>query len=126
MSKRLLSVFVVCLFFSSLVVSAPVLEKQVDTEKLYKEISGTYEFNADGQIIILTFFVKDGSLYATAEDDDEEVNIEPVELENLSFEATDMDGQYYEIKFARDEDKKITTCVILTEGMEIKGTRIGG
>ena len=126
MSKGILSVFVLCLFLSSLTAAAPIFEKQMDTEKLYKEISGSYEFNMEGQVIILNFHVKDGSLYGTQEGDDEEVDIEPVELENMSFEATDMDGTYYEINFSRDEDKKITKCLILTDGMEIEGTKIGG
>ncbi len=124
MSKGVLSVFVLCLFLSLLMAAAPIFENQVDTEKLYKEISGRFEFFVDGQVTIINFHVKDGALYGTSEDDDEEVDIEPVELETMSFEATEMDGTYYEITFSRDEDKKITKCVILTEWMEIEGTRI--
>ena len=126
MSKGILIIFVLCLFLPSLVVSEIIQEKQVDTKKLYEEISGRYEFYVDGQVTILDFHVKDGLLYGTSEDDDEEVEIEPVELENMSFEATDMDGTYYEIQFSRDENKKITKCVILTEGMELEGTKIEG
>ncbi len=126
MFKGILIVFVLCLFLSSLVVSAPVQEKQVDTKKLYEEISGRYEFYVDGQVTIIDFHVKDGALYGTSEGDNEEVDVEPVDLENMSFEATDMDGMYYEIKFSRDEDNKITKCVIFTEGMEIEGIKIEG
>ncbi len=99
---------------------------QVDTEKLYKEISGRYEFDVEGQIIILDFHFKDGSLFGTQEGDNEEVDIDPVDLEKMSFEATDMDGTFYEISFLRDEDKKIIQCVLLTEGMEIEGNKIDG
>ncbi len=123
-SKGILSGFVLCLFLSSLITAAPIFEMQVDTEKLYKEISGRYEFIEDGQVTILSFYAKDGTLYGTAEGDDEEVELEPVELENMSFEAIDMDGTYYEIKFSRDEDKKITKCLILTNGMELEGIKI--
>lgn len=123
-SKGILSVFVLCLFFSLLAVSAPIQEKQVDTKTLYEEISGKYEFFMDGEVIIITFFAKDGTLYGNAEGDDEEVELEPVELENLSFETTDNDGEYYEITFSRDEDKKITKCVVFTGGMELEGTKI--
>ena len=125
-SKGILIVFVLCLFLSSFVAYAPAQEKQVDTKSLYEEISGRYEFYVDGQVTIIDFHVKDGALYGTSEGDGEEVDIEPVVLENMSFEATDMDGDYYEITFSRDEDKKITKCVILTEGMELEGIRIGG
>ncbi len=123
-SKGILSGFVLCLFLSSLITAAPIFEMQVDTEKLYKEISGRYEFYVDGQVTIIDFHVKDGALYGTSEQDSEEVEIEPVELENMSFEAIDMDGTYYEIKFSRDEDKKITKCLVLTEEMELEGTKI--
>lgn len=126
MSKGIMSVFVLCLFLSSLVAAAPFIESQVDTEKLYKEISGRYEFDVEGQIIILDFHVKDGSLFGTQEGDNEEVDFEPVDLEKMSFEATDMDRTFYEISFLRDEDKKITQCVLLTEGMEIEGNKIDG
>ena len=126
MSKGILIVFVLCLFLPSLVVSETIQEKQVDTKKLYEEISGRYEFYVDGQVTILDFHVKDGTLYGTSEQDGEEVEIEPVELENMFFEATDMDGDFYEITFLRDEDKKITKCVILADGMEVEGTKIEG
>ncbi|MCJ7582271.1 MAG: hypothetical protein MUP98_17290 [Candidatus Aminicenantes bacterium] len=125
MSKGILSVFVLCLFLSSLVDAVPVFENQVDTEILYKEISGRYEFIVDGQVTIIDFHVKDGSLYGTSEGDNEEVEVASVDLEKMSFEATDSDGEFYEITFLRDEDKKITKCLILTGGMEIEGTRIG-
>lgn len=124
MSKGILYVFVLCLFLSSLAVSVPIQENQVDTKKIYEEISGKYEFSMDGQIIILTFYAKDGTLYGIAENENEEVELEPVELENLSFETTDMDGTYYEITFSRDEDKKITKCLVLTNGMELEGIKI--
>ena len=126
MSKGLLSVFVLCLFLSSLVVSAPIIEMQVDNEKLYKEISGRYEFIDDGQVIIIDFHVRDGILYGTSEGDNEEVEVLPVELEKMFFEATDMDGMFYEIKFSRDEENKITKCLVITEGMELEGNKIEG
>ena len=44
----------------------------------------------------------------------------------IFFKATSMDGNYFEITFARDEDKKITKCVILTQGVEVEGIKING
>jgi len=126
-SKGILIVFVLCLFFSSPAIYADLVqEKQVDTKTLYEEISGRYEFDVEGQVTIIKFSVKDGTLYGTDEDDGEEVKLEPVELETMSFEATSMEGTYFEIKFSRDEDKKITKCVILTRGMEVEGIKIEG
>ena len=124
MSKGILSVFVLCLFLSSLAAAVPIVEKQVDKGKLYKEISGRYEFDVDGQITIIDFQEKDGTLYGTSEGDNEEVEIVPVELESMTFEATDNDGIFYELTFSRDDDKKITKCRVLTEGMEIAGIKI--
>ncbi len=123
MSKGIFVVFVLCLYLSSIAAATLIQEKQVDTKKLYEEISGTYDFDMDGQVTVLIFYVKDGILYGTSEDDDEEVEILPVELEKLSFEATDMDGQFYEITFFRDEDDQVAKCVILTDGMEIEGIK---
>jgi len=124
MKKGILPVLVLCLFLSSLIAAAPIYNNQVDTEKLYKEISGRYEFDMDGEITIINFHVKDGSLFGTSEGDGEEVEIAPVELENMSFEATDNDGLFYEISFMRDDDKKITKCLVLTGGMELEGYKI--
>lgn len=127
MSKGILIVFVLCLFFALPAIYAdPVQEKQVDTEKLYEEISGKYEFSMEGEIINLKFFVKDGTLFGIQENDDEEVELEPVKIESMSFETTDNDGEFYEISFSRDEDEKITKCVILFQGMEIVGIKIEG
>jgi hypothetical protein len=125
-SKTILSVFILCFFLSSLLVSSPFQEEQIDIKKLYKEISGKYEFFVDGQFIIISFYTEDGTLYGAMQGDNEVVEMVPVELENLSFEVTDMDGQFYEITFSRDEEKKVTKCVMLSEGWELEGKKIEG
>jgi hypothetical protein len=103
---------------------ASFAQKDTDTAKLYTEIAGEYEFIVEGQTAVLIFFVKDGVLMGKSDDSDEEVPMEPVEGEELSFEATNNEGQFYELTFSRDENGKITKCLVLTMGMEVEGTKI--
>jgi hypothetical protein len=96
-----------------------------DKAKLYAEIAGDYEFDIEGQVILITFLVEDGALYGTQEDDpDPPTPLDPVEGKELEFEATNQNGDFYEISFARDEDGKITKCLIITMGIEIEGVKL--
>ncbi|MGD2294260.1 MAG: hypothetical protein PVF22_00315 [Candidatus Aminicenantes bacterium] len=44
----------------------------------------------------------------------------------MEIEATSEEGQYYKIRFVRDEEGKVTECSFVTQGMEVEGVRIGG
>ncbi|UCC39208.1 MAG: hypothetical protein JSV96_15605 [Candidatus Aminicenantes bacterium] len=99
-------------------------QKKTDTEKLYVEIAGDYEFDVQGQVTIITFFVKDGVLLGRDSEEDEGTVLEPVEGKELGFEATGEDGQFYEITFSRDENGKITKCLLAVMGMEFEGVKI--
>ncbi len=103
---------------------ASFAQKNTETAKLYAEIAGDYEFMVEGQTTVLIFYVKDGVLMGKSDDDDEEVPLEPVEGKELGFEATNNQGQFYEITFSRDESGKITKCLIMTMGFEVEGTKI--
>jgi hypothetical protein len=103
---------------------ASFAQKDTDTAKLYAEIAGDYEFILEGQPAVLIFFVKDGVLMGKSDDDVEEVPLEPVEGKELGFEATNDEGQFYEITFSRDESGKITKCLVVTMGLEVEGTKI--
>jgi hypothetical protein len=98
--------------------------KITDTEKLYAEIAGDYEFEYEGESAIITFFVKDGVLMGKDSEYDPGTPLEPVEGKELEFTATSEDGQTFDIMFSRDQNGKITKCLLVTMGMEIKGTRI--
>jgi len=116
-----------CLLLAAFAFSSPVLqENQTNSETLYKEIAGSYEFNVDGEIEVLVFFVKDGKLWGREENDYEEVEIVPTDLQVLTFEGKDNDGQYYFLQFSRDDNHKITKCLVTTQGMDIEGIRIKG
>lgn len=95
-----------------------------DTEKLYAEIVGDYEFEYEGETSIITFFVKNGVLMGRDSESDPGTPLEPVEGKELDFKATSEDGQSLEITFSRDEGDKITKCLLVTIGMEIEGEKI--
>ena len=95
-----------------------------DTEKLYAEIAGDYEFEYEGEASIITFFVEDGVLLGRDSESDPGTQLEPIEGKELEFKATAEDGQILDVKFSRDENGKITNCLIATMGMEIAGVRI--
>ena len=95
-----------------------------DTEKLYAEIAGDYEFEYEGDATIITFFVKDGVLMGRDSEYDPGTPLEPVEGKELEFEATSDDGQFFQLTFSRDESDMITKCLLVTMGMEIEGEKI--
>lgn len=101
-------------------------EKKADKEKLYKEIAGKYEFEFEGQVMIIKFWVEDGKLLAFPEihEEEEPAELEPVEGEELKFQTTTPEGEFFEMEFSRDEKGKITKCTIYTMGMEIEGKKI--
>lgn len=72
----------------------------------------------------ITFYVEDGVLMGRDADDDKGTALEPVEGKELAFEVTTDEGQYIEMTFSRDENGKITECMLMTMGMEIKGVKI--
>ncbi|MCP4724282.1 MAG: hypothetical protein GY863_04570 [bacterium] len=99
-------------------------DKNSDKEKLYTEITGDYEFEAGDQVVVISFSLEDGVLTALQEGDDELVELEPVEDEELEFTAVTEDGREFEVNFKRDDEGKITTCIIIGDGEEIEGTKI--
>jgi len=104
--------------------AASFAQKKTDTEKLYAEIKGDYEFEFEGQVDTITFFVQDGVLMGRDSDDDKGTPLEPAEGKELAFQVTTDEGQFIEITFSRDENGKITQCLLTTMGMEIKGVKI--
>ena len=96
---------------------------QTDRAKLYKEISGDYEFEMDGQVMVVNFYAEEGKLYGAPEGETAE-EIVPVEGEELKFEVNTPDGQYFELTFVRDEEGKIHKCLLIAQGMELEGIKV--
>jgi len=96
-----------------------------DKTKLYEEIAGDYEYEYEGQVIIISYSVEDGILYATQEGDPEPPSqLDPVQGKELEFETTGGDGNLYVISFSRDEEGKITKSSLATMDIEIEGVKI--
>jgi hypothetical protein len=98
-------------------------EKKASTKKIFKEIAGKYEFSWEGPTSIITFWVEDGKLKAAPEGE-EPAALEPVEGEELKFQASIPDGSVLDLEFIRDEKGKITKCKISGMGMEMEGQKI--
>jgi len=102
-------------------------EKKIDTEKLYNEIAGSYEFEYEGQYIVFVISVEDGNLMGAPEGEVPDV-LQPVEDKDMSFVGFSPDGAEYQFKFGREDDGKITKCTINVPamGLEVEGARIKG
>jgi hypothetical protein len=105
--------------------SPSISQEKADAQKIYADVAGTYEFPYEGQMLILIFFVKDNLLYGKEQWDSEDVEIKPLDLENLKFEATvQSNGSHYEIGFVRDGEGKVNKCHLSTAGTELDGERV--
>jgi hypothetical protein len=100
-------------------------QEKADAPKIYADVAGTYEFSFEGQSLIIVFFVKEGRLYGKEQLDPEDVEIKPLDLEKLKFEATvQSNGNYYEIVFIRGEDGKVNKCQLTSSGIVLDGARV--
>lgn len=122
--RSILSAFV-CLALMFFIINATSFaqEKKAGSKKAYDEIVGKYEFDIEGQIMVIAFWVENEKLMGGPEGE-ESVEIEPVEGEELKFTATNPGGQFYEIRFVKDDKGKVTKCVIGVQGMEFEGNKI--
>jgi len=128
MPKRLKNSFLVIglsLILMSAAVSAgsPTQDKPVDTKKILEEIAGDYDFDFQGQAMVINFFEKDGKLFGAPVGETPE-EILPVKGSPLKFEVTpSTTGQLYELEFFRNEKGVIDKCVLKTMGMEVTGIK---
>lgn len=103
--------------------STAAAAQEMDKTKLYQQIIGTYEFEYQGNYLVLDFWVDEGKLLGGPERDDF-AEIIPVNLAEMKFEATNDDGEYYEIEFKKDEEGVVISCVLITSGIELEGPKI--
>ena len=84
---------------------------QEDAEKKYAHLVGDYEFDMEGQLMVVSFWVEDGKLMGAPEGETPE-ELEPVEGEDLKFEINTADGQFMELEFVKDESGKVTEHIV--------------
>jgi hypothetical protein len=98
--------------------------KPADPAKILAEVSGTYDFDIQGQAMAIGFFVQDGKLFGQPEGESAE-QLLPMKGDNpLKFDVTvAANGQYYEIEFGRDEKGLVDKCTMRTQGMEVLGKK---
>ena len=123
--KRSILSTIVCLalMFFAFTLTSIAQEKKAESKKTYDEIAGKYEFDVEGQVMVIAFWVEDGKLWGGPEGE-EPVELEPVEEEELKFNASTSEGQFFEITFAKDDKGKVEKCVIGTQGMEYEPNKI--
>jgi hypothetical protein len=98
--------------------------KPADPAKILADVSGTYDFDIQGQAMVISFFVQDGKLFGQPENESAE-QLLPMKGDNpLKFDVTvAANGQYYEIEFGRDEKGLVDKCTLRTQGMEVLGKK---
>jgi hypothetical protein len=84
-------------------------------------------FLSSGGVQTLSFYVKEGELWADSGDGRPAI-LEPVESQEFKFTATDPESGFFEITFLKDEQGKYTKCRVFIEDqdLEIEGIKIGG
>ena len=98
--------------------------KPVDMKKLLAEIAGEYNFDVQGQSMLILFVEREGKLYGAPVGDPEEL-INPVEGKPLCFDVTVAEGgQYFFLEFVRNEKGVIDKCLLTAEGMTVAGTKV--
>jgi len=89
-----------------------------------EELAGDYEFVAEGQTLLVRFFVDKGKLFGAPPDETPEEML-PAKDKPMCFEVTvAASGEYYFLKFVRNDQGEIDTCVMSVQGMEITGKKI--
>jgi hypothetical protein len=92
-------------------------------KKKYAPILGDYEFDMEGQVMLVSFWVENGGLWGGPEGQ-EAAELTPVEGNELKFEINTADGMYMELEFIKDESGEVVKCIALGMGMEMEGVKI--
>jgi hypothetical protein len=125
MLKGTLKPIFILICFVFMLLGLNISSSAQDNATLYAEIAGDYEYEFEGQVIIIIYTVEDGLLYGNTEGNPESPTLlEPVEGKELEFTATGNDGNFYVISFSRDEEGKVTKSLLSTQGIEIEGKKI--
>lgn len=121
MKKRNLFAIGSIVLLGFLMISQPVQSfdsGQTPREKLIQEIAGDYEFEFQGQYVVMSFSADGETLMGAPEGEVQEI-MDPVEGEPMKFTAFDPNGNEWKMEFKKDEEGKITLCLITVDAMGI-------
>jgi len=103
--------------------AAQTQTKPEDMKKLLAEIIGEYTFTMGTETLVVQFIVQDGKLFGAPPGETPE-EIKPVADKPLCFDVTVAgDGNYYFLKFVRNDKGVIDKCIMTTQGMDIEGLK---
>ena len=86
-------------------------ESEVDP-KLLEELAGNYEIEIQGQKGVFAFIAEEGKLIGGFPAGEPLAELEPVEVEELTFIGRSRDGTEHHFKFLRDEEGNIAKCIM--------------
>jgi hypothetical protein len=104
--------------------AAPAQDKPDDPAKVLKEIVGEYSFSYQGQTLVVIFSEENGKLMGAPPGETPE-EIKPMAGKPLCFDITvSTSGQYYELRFVRNDQGVIDKCLMTTMGIEVEGVKV--
>jgi CubicO group peptidase (beta-lactamase class C family) len=92
----------------------------------YEDLVGVYEFDLEGERIIIQISIKNESLWAHAVTDDYEIGeLTPDRKQQNRFRGTTIHGEHWAFEFIRGAEGKVSECKFIDEdlGLELKGVR---
>ena len=106
------SVFVLCLMSAT---SFALQENKVDP-KLLDELIGAYALKIQGQMGAFIFIKEEGNLKGAPAGEEPSV-LELMEGEDMTFVGHSPDGTEHHFKFLRNEEGKVTKCILSIPAM---------
>ncbi len=108
-------VLVIC---PALYVAPPIVASDEDLAKKYEKILGRYEFEIEGQRVVIAFLVREGGLWADS-GDGRPAEIKPVNSLNEEFSGVDPDNGRFDVTFIKGEDDRYTKCRFVMKSQDV-------
>ena len=111
-------VIAACLLFILSMMDATTFAQQENkvSPKLLDELVGGYQLEIQGQKGVFVFIEEEGKLKG-APAGEEPSELEPVKGEDLTFKGHSPDGTEHLFKFLRNEEGKVTKCILSIPAM---------
>jgi len=92
--------------------------------EIYIKLLGKYQFEAQGQLILISFLMKDDILHGYWVAKDEETALYPIRDKELEFFAILDNGEIYDFRFKMNGTGKLVSVVMKFNNVEYRGKRI--